>query len=111
MLVSAMCGLAAREVLKWAPGQQAILIKAVGIYQPGSFVRLSTDEIAIVLKRGINTTKPLVAVLVNRTGVPNSEPILRDTGVLERRIVASLPHQEVKVHVNLEKFMPMPQFV
>ncbi|MGI9135419.1 MAG: HD-GYP domain-containing protein, partial [Rhodoferax sp.] len=36
----------------------AALIKAVGIYQPGSFVRLTSDEIAVVVKRGLNTTTP-----------------------------------------------------
>ena len=85
----------------------AALIKAVGIYQPGSFVRLATDEIAVVVKRGLNTTTPKVAVLVNRSGMPTVEPTLRDTSQREFRVVNSVPHREVKVQVNLERILPL----
>lgn len=85
----------------------AALIKAVGIYQPGSYVKLVTDEIAIVIKRGANTTTPRVAVLINRAGLPTVEPTIRDTSQREYRIVASVPHREVKVKVNLERLLPL----
>ncbi len=85
----------------------AALIKAVGIYQPGSFVRLATDEVAVVVKRGLNTTTPKVAVLVNRSGMPTVEPTLRDTSQREFRVVSSVPHREVKVQVNLERILPL----
>ena len=39
----------------------AALIKAVGIYQPGSFVRLATDEVGVVVRRRQNTSTPRVA--------------------------------------------------
>lgn len=85
----------------------AALIKAVGIYQPGSFVRLATDEIAVVVKRGLNTTTPKVAVLVNRSGMPTVEPTLRDTSQREFRVVSSVAHREVKVQINLERLLPL----
>jgi HD-GYP domain-containing protein (c-di-GMP phosphodiesterase class II) len=85
----------------------AALIKAVGIYQPGSLVRLATDEIAIVIKRGKNTTTPRVAVLVNRSGMATVEPTIRDSSIKEHRIVASVPHRDVKVQVNLERMLPL----
>jgi len=85
----------------------AALIKAVGIYQPGSFVRLATDEIAIVIKRGKNTTTPRVAVLINRMGLPTVEPTIRDTSQKEYKIVTSVAHREVKVQVNLERLLPL----
>ncbi len=83
----------------------AALIKAVGIYQPGSFVRLATDEIAVVVKRGLNTSTPKVAVMINRTGMPTVEPIIRDTAVRDHRVVASVAHREVKVQINLERML------
>ncbi|WP_294769315.1 hypothetical protein [uncultured Rhodoferax sp.] len=85
----------------------AALIKAVGIYQPGSFVRLATNEIAIVIKRGANTTTPRVAVLLNRAGLATVEPTIRDTGLKDHRIVASVPHRDVKVQINLERLLPL----
>ena len=85
----------------------AALIKAVGIYQPGSFVRIATDEIGIVIKRGLNTTTPKVAVLINRSGMPTGEPIVRDTSVPDYKVVASVPHRDVRVQVNLERLLPL----
>lgn len=85
----------------------AALIKAVGIYSPGSFVRLSTDEVAVVIRRGANTTTPKVAVLVNREGMPVAEPVIRDTGLRDYRIVASVPHREVKVQLNLQRMLAL----
>lgn len=85
----------------------AALIKAVGIYQPGSFVRLATNEIAVVIKRGANTTTPRVAVLINRAGLATVEPTIRDTNIKEYRIVASVPHRDVKVQINLERLLPL----
>jgi HD-GYP domain-containing protein (c-di-GMP phosphodiesterase class II) len=85
----------------------AALIKAVGIYQPGSFVRLATDEIAIVVKRGANTSTPRVAVLINRSGLPTGEPIIRDTSLREHRVVASVAHRDIKLQINLERMLAL----
>eukprot|EP01041_Mallomonas_annulata_P036938 gene36938-biopygen28931 len=85
----------------------AALIKAVGIYQPGSFVRLATNEVAVVIKRGANTTTPRVAVLINRAGLPTVEPTIRGSSVREYRIVASVAHRDVKVQINLERLLPL----
>lgn len=87
----------------------AALIKAVGIYQPGSFVRLATDEVAVVVKRGINTSTPRVAVLVNRSGMPTAEPLIRETSVRDYRIVASVAQRDVKVKIHLEKMLALTQ--
>lgn len=87
----------------------AALIKAVGIYQPGSFVRLATDEIAVVIRRGANTSTPRVAVVINRSGIPTVEPTLRDTANRDHRVVASVAHREVKVQVNLERMLALIQ--
>ena len=83
----------------------AALIKAVGIYSPGSFVRLANNEIATVIKRGSNTTTPRVAILINRSGMPTGELIVRDTTHREFRIVASVAHRDVKVKINLERLL------
>jgi HD-GYP domain-containing protein (c-di-GMP phosphodiesterase class II) len=85
----------------------AALIKAMGIYSPGSFVRLATDEIAVVIKRGANTTTPRVAVLVNRSGLPVGEPIVRDTSKPEFRIAAGVPLRDVKVQLNLDRLLAL----
>ena len=85
----------------------AALIKAVGIYQPGSFVKLLSDEIGVVVKRGQNTATPKVAVLINRNGMPTVEPMVRDTSLSDYKVVASVPHRDVRVQINLERLLPL----
>lgn len=85
----------------------AALIKAVGIYSPGSFVRLATNEVAAVIKRGANTTMPRVAVVINRDGMPTGELIVRDTSQRDYRIVSSMAHRDVKVQINLERLLAL----
>jgi HD-GYP domain-containing protein (c-di-GMP phosphodiesterase class II) len=85
----------------------AALVKAVGIYPPGSFVRLSNNEVAAVIKRGVNTTTPKVAVLVNKSGSPTGEPIVRYTGLGDFRISGSMLHGDIKVHFDLNRMLAL----
>lgn len=89
----------------------AALIKAVGIYSPGTYVKLTSQEVALVIKRGLNTTMPKVAVLINRHGMPTGEPIVRDTSQAEYRITSSVPFREVKVTHTLERLMSLTRQV
>ncbi|ADC73134.1 metal dependent phosphohydrolase (plasmid) [Thioalkalivibrio sp. K90mix] len=63
-----------REVL-------AALIKLLGVYPPGTRVRLASGEYAIVVKRGASkSTAPRVAAYADRNGAPYSGgPLVRDT--------------------------------
>ncbi len=85
----------------------AALIKAVGVYSPGSLVRMASQEIGIVVRRGANTTTPRVAVLVNRDGMATGETVLRDTSQREWRIEASVPRHDFKVKINLERMLAL----
>ena len=67
----------------------------------------NTNEVAVVVKRGMNTTTPKVAVLINRQGMPTGEPILRDTSQAEFRIQASVPQREVKVNHKLDRLLTL----
>jgi len=89
----------------------AALIKAVGIYSPGTYVRLLTQEIAVVIRRGFNTTMPKVAVLINRQGMPIGDPIIRDTSQAEHRIAASVPFRELKVKQSLDRLLALTRQV
>lgn len=85
----------------------AALIKAVGVYSPGVYVRLANGEVAVVIRRGANTTAPRVAVIVNRDGSPRGEMIVRETNMPTTKIIAHVPHREVKVQVQLEKLLAL----
>lgn len=85
----------------------AALIKVVGIYSPGTYVRLATQEVALVVRRGFNTAAPRVAVLINRQGLPTAEPIFRDTSQREYRIIATVAYRDMKVKLPLERLLAM----
>ncbi len=83
----------------------AALIKAVGVYSPGVYVRLANGEVAVVIRRSANTTAPRVAVIINRDGMPMGEMIVRETNMPTTKIIAHVPHREVRVLVQLEKLL------
>jgi len=87
----------------------AALIKAVGIYQPGAYVKLASEEVAVVVRRGANTSTPRVAVVLNRSGMPTAEHAVRDTSHKDYRVVASVPHNEVRVHITMDRMLPLTQ--
>jgi hypothetical protein len=85
----------------------AALIKAVGVYSPGSLVRLANLEMGVVVRRGANTTMPRVAILVNRDGIPIGEHPVRDTSQREFRITASVAASDCKVQIQLDRMLAL----
>jgi hypothetical protein len=83
----------------------AALIKAVGLYPPGTFVRLANGEEGIVLKRGASATEPLVASLMGKSGAPLTEPVPRDTRLASQAITHSLAPHELRLRLSIEKLM------
>lgn len=69
----------------------ACLIKQVGIYPPGSFVKLGNGETGVVYKRGENANTPVVYSLINETGHGIAIPIKRDTSLSPFHVLAVIP--------------------
>lgn len=85
----------------------AALVKALGIYPPGAWVRLASEEIGVVVRRGASAATPRVAVLLNKSGMPTGEPIPRDTAQAAWKIVSPVAHKEVRVRLPLEKLLAL----
>jgi hypothetical protein len=85
----------------------AALVKTVGLYPPGSIVRLASGEVGIVFKRGFSANEPLVAALIGKSGSPLSSPVPRDTRLASQAISASLAPAELKLRVNLEALLKL----
>lgn len=64
-----------------------ILIKKMGVYPPGSFVKLENDEVAIVTRLTENRTKPVVKSIVTPEGRIFGTPLQRDSNNLRHRII------------------------
>lgn len=54
-------------------------IKNIGLYPPGSFVKLKNDETAVVIKKGDNPSNPIVTTVLNKMGMPPDTKLTRDT--------------------------------
>jgi hypothetical protein len=78
----------------------AVFIRTLGIYPPGSFVRLANDEVAVVVKRGRRANTPQVFSIVGRQGMPLGEPAPRDTMDRQFEVKSSVPFEDVRVVVN-----------
>lgn len=83
------------------------LLRTLGMYPPGSYVRLVGGEIAVVMARGERANEPRVAVLVGSSGLPLPEPVLRDTSSSSRKVVAAVPVDEVRVRLNHEALIEL----
>lgn len=55
------------------------VIKSLGMYPPGSYVKLASGEVAVVTRRGVKANEPVVASLVGRDGRPLAAATPRDT--------------------------------
>ena len=73
------------------------LLKAIGIYPPGSFVELASGELGVVVSRGKRANLPLVASLVTSSGTPLGEPVLRDTTVSRFAVRNTVSRSRIKV--------------
>jgi HD-GYP domain-containing protein (c-di-GMP phosphodiesterase class II) len=102
---------AAREACLGAAGVPdevgGALLKAVGLYPPGSFVELANGEIGIVVARGRRANLPYVASLVSTSGNPLGEPALRDTIESRYNVKAAVSASLVKVRPQHERVLAL----
>ena len=85
----------------------AALVKTLGVYPPGAFVRLASQEVGVVIRRGTTATTPRVAVVSNRDGMPTGEPIPRDTGMPPWKISGVVAFKDVRVKLPLERLLQL----
>jgi HD-GYP domain-containing protein (c-di-GMP phosphodiesterase class II) len=61
-------------------GLASQFIKAIGVFPPGTPVRLENGEIAVVTERGDRASTPVVSSIIGPRGMPLAAPVKRDTG-------------------------------
>ena len=94
---------AARELLQDTRADKdlvSMLIKIVGIYPPGTYVRLACGEIAVVVRRGASAHTPRVYSLTSAVGMPLGEPVPRDTTLSKFAIDSTVGKARVMVLVD-----------
>jgi hypothetical protein len=81
----------------------AAMAQGVGFYPPGSYVRLTNGEVAVVVQRGQRANTPWVVSLTDKDGIPLANYVCKDTAERGNGIVAPVNPQYVRVAVNVEK--------
>ncbi|WP_240538484.1 HD-GYP domain-containing protein [Rhodoferax sp. PAMC 29310] len=65
------------------------VIKVLGIFPPGDFVKLASGELGIVVERTANARAPIVAAITNTSGQLVSTTLRRDTSAAAYAIVGN----------------------
>jgi len=76
------------------------LVKEFGVFPPGTLVKLSSGEKAIVVMRQSDAQAPRVMVLSGRSGDALPAPYLRDTTVTSHRVSGILADHEWRGAIN-----------
>ncbi len=63
------------------------IVKELGVYPPGVFVKLQSGELAIVTRRGDNPKAPTVKAVIGPRGAPLDRPVERKTDTREYEIL------------------------
>ena len=83
------------------------LIRTLGLYPPGMWVKLQCGEIAMVVRRTPIAKCPIVVSLVSRSGMPLAVPALRNTKLPDFAVTGAVPPAQVRVRPNLDALEKM----
>ncbi|MFP7722404.1 HD-GYP domain-containing protein [Lysobacter sp. A3-1-A15] len=77
-----------------------LLVKEIGVFPPGTVVRLASGEVGVVTHRGGNAACPRVARLVNANGTFAAVARSRDTREAEHAIVEAVPQARYQAFLS-----------
>lgn len=66
------------------------VVKQVGLYPPGDYVKLANGERAVVVQRTANVKAPIVAAITDSAGHAIGKTVRRDTALKEYAIVGTV---------------------
>lgn len=81
----------------------AALIKAFGVFPPGSLVKLASGELGLVVGNGEKAYHPMVATLTDTRGEPRLTPLRRDTSRDGLAVVGLLSPQSLPMRLSDER--------
>ncbi len=77
-----------------------VLLQTMGLYPAGSYVKLVTGDVAVVLRQGDRPNTPHVSTVVNKRGEPIGTPRLVDTAVPEHAVAEGLSGSDIRVRLS-----------
>ncbi len=82
-----------------------VLVKELGIYPPGTLVRLKNKEIAIVTHQGEKAHTPIVCSIRRASGIPFSSPVERNCTYDKHTIIEVITETASNIKVNRPQFL------
>lgn len=100
---------AARQLFKEDQGGPfaTALIRSLGIYPPGELVKLQSGELAVVVRRGADANKPLVACITDTLGQPVPSTVQRQTADTGYGIAGAVPDKSMVQKLPPERLYGM----
>ena len=86
------------------PRLAAYFIKTIGLYPPGTFVRLKSYEVGVVEKNGDAPDAPHVYVVLTAHGMPQGGRILRRTGDKQFAVVEEVDKEIAGANLAMQRF-------
>lgn len=84
------------------------VIKEVGIYMPGTFLKLENGDVALAVRRGANVDAPKAVALSRSDGMPYGEAIRRDTTRPEFAVKDAVAKENILHRLNLSRIWGYP---
>lgn len=82
-----------------------LMVRGLGLYPPGSFVRLQNGETAVVVRRGRLANEPRVLAVVGSHGLPIAIPVQRDTRQAQYAVHSTVQADEVRVRLDAARIL------
>lgn len=76
------------------------LVRAVGLYPPGTYVALDTGELAVVVRRSPRPQQPFVVLIGKPDGELHPAPRLHDPASAGTQVKVSLAAAQVRLRIN-----------
>ena len=73
-----------------------LMIKEIGVFPPGTIVRLANGEVGVVTLRQASRATPIVYAFISHTGLPMMSPQRRDTANPSHAIEGMLPFSDYR---------------
>lgn len=83
----------------------AAFVKLMGMYPPGTYVRLKSSETAVVVRRGERVNTPLTMAIADGQGMPLSTPGKRDTQQDRYQVDKPLSPEDVRIRLDKSKLL------
>jgi HD-GYP domain-containing protein (c-di-GMP phosphodiesterase class II) len=76
------------------------LLRVIGLCPPGTFVKLASNEVGIVMRRSPQANQPDVAIVLDSSGQPVRRPVLQKTAEIGSDIQGLVPASAIQERIN-----------